>query len=142
MLPTTILGLCFVPPLEVGILKPSFDIVFSRDALELTLGETIQAAAHRQVSCAEMLILVSQELLRPSNSYAEELTTTEDELVNGRALDSEDTALVSEYAYALKCAFAESFSVGLHDVELKDALLLCTDPAEETTFAALGLSLT
>ena len=37
--------------------------------------------------------------------------------VSGR-LDSEDTALVSEYAYALKLAMADKFSVKLHDAEL------------------------
>ena len=34
---------------------------------------------------------------------------------NLRPLDSKDDEIMSEYAYALKCAFAEVFSVKLHD---------------------------
>ena len=86
-----------------------------------------------------MLFSVSQELLRPSDFSAEVLTPTEDEPLNVRALDIEDAGLVSEYAYALKYAFADSFSVGIHDAELREALLLCNTTAEETASAALGL---
>ncbi|CAL5229511.1 g12849 [Coccomyxa viridis] len=80
-----------------------------------------------------------KELLRPSDFSAEVLTPTEDEPLNVRALDIEDAGLVSEYAYALKYAFADSFSVGIHDAELREALLLCNTTAEETASAALGL---
>ena len=39
-------------------------------------------------------------------------------MLSERALDIRDVGLMSEYAYALKWAFAEKFSVMLHDAEL------------------------
>ena len=93
-----------------------------------------------QCSRADMLVLVSQELLRPSDACAEELVSTENGLSSIRAPDSEDAGLVSEYAYALKCGFADTFAVELHNAELKEALLLCNGPTKETTSATPSLS--
>ena len=88
-----------------------------------------------------MVVLVSQELLRPSTCSIEELTK-EDQLLNVQAPDSEETGLVSEYAYALKCAFAETFNVELYEAKFKEVLTRSNSPAEEITSATLGLSTT
>lgn len=91
-------------------------------------------------SAAELIcIVVLQELLRPS-SFAESPMPTEAELLNIRALASEDAGLVWEYAYALKLAFAEKFSVETHDAKLKEALPHGKDSAQQTACATPGLS--
>ena len=65
------------------------------------------------LKCAVLL----QELLGPS-SDRNPLLSKNGDVLSERALDIEDVGLMSEYAYALKWAFAEKFSVTLHDAEL------------------------
>ena len=61
--------------------------------------------------------MLLQELLRPS-SDKDALLSKSGDVLSVRALDSEDVGLMFEYAYALKWAFAEKFSVKLHVAEL------------------------
>ena len=63
-----------------------------------------------------------------------------DAVLNVRALDSEDAGVVSEYAYALKGAFAEKFSVELCDARTKGYSPLLDNPGQQTAFATLSLS--
>ena len=63
-----------------------------------------------------------QELLRPDsnvNSPSPDMTLP----LDMRPLDSKDAALVSEYAYAMKWAFAELFSAELCELERIDMVL-------------------
>jgi len=57
-------------------------------------------------------------------SLAESLSSEMSGAPNLRPLDSKDVEIVSEYAYALKCAFADVFSVELHDAQAENALSL------------------
>ena len=62
-------------------------------------------------------------------SLAESLPTEMSGAPNLRLLDSKDDEIVSEYAYALKCAFAEVFSIELHDAQPENALLFSSEAA-------------
>ena len=79
--------------------------------------------------------MVFQELLR--HNY-ESLLAEKDEVLGAAVPDSEDAELVLEFAYALRLALADKFSVMLHDAEVQEPKPDPKDPGQQTIIATLG----